>query len=136
MIIDTSALIAILRGEKDAPDLARTLASADEPKRLSAANYVEVGIVIDAARDEAASEKVDDLIHTAGIVVQAVSPEQAVIARAAYRAFGKGSGHPARLNFGDCLAYALAKACNEPLLFKGQDFTLTDVARARLTLRG
>jgi ribonuclease VapC len=77
-----------------------------------------------------ASRLVDDLLAAAQIVIEPVSPAQARIAREAYRDFGKGSGHAAGLNFGDCFAYALARATGEPLLYKGDDFSHTDVAAA------
>jgi ribonuclease VapC len=126
LIVDASALIALLRGEEDAPRFARALASRAEPKRLSAASFLEAAIVIDGSRDPIASRRLDELIAKAGIEIEPVTAEQAEIARAAYRDFGKG-GHPAGLNFGDCFAYALAKATGEPLLFKGADFARTDV---------
>ena len=127
MIVDTSAIIAVLRAEEDAPRFARALAAKGEPKRLSAANFLEAAAVIDGARDAIASRRLDDLIARAGIGIEPVTEEQARIARAAYRDFGKGSGHPAGLNFGDCFAYALAKATGEALLFKGEDFSKTDI---------
>jgi len=126
MIVDASALIALLRAEEDAPRFARALASRAEPKRLSAANFLEAAIVIDGSRDPIASRRLDELIDKAGIEIAPVTAEQAAIARAAYRDFGKGL-HPAGLNFGDCFAYALAKVTGEPLLFKGSDFTQTDL---------
>jgi ribonuclease VapC len=126
MIIDTSALIAILRAELDAAAFAQAIEAADE-RRISAASYVEVAAIIDRARDPIASRRVDELLDTAHIRVEPVSVEHARLARQAYRDFGKGSGHPAGLNFGDCFAYALAKERREPLLFKGADFTETDV---------
>jgi ribonuclease VapC len=86
--------------------------------------------VVDANRNPLLSRRLDDLIARTGIVFEPVTREQAEIARAAYRDFGKGSGHAAGLNFGDCFAYALAKAKREPLLFKGDDFSKTDVAAA------
>ncbi|MFC5993012.1 type II toxin-antitoxin system VapC family toxin [Pseudonocardia hispaniensis] len=129
MIIDTSALIAILRNEPDAESFALTLAAAVEP-RISVANYLETAIVIDAGRDPVASRQVDHLVSKAGLVLEPVTVEQAHVARAAYRDFGRGSGHPAKLNFGDCFAYALAMCRGEPLLFKGDDFTHTDVRPA------
>jgi ribonuclease VapC len=129
MIVDTSALIAILRAEPDAPRFARALASHGEAKQLSAANFLEAAIVIDGARDAIASRRLDALIARAGIVIAPVTEQQAQIARAAYRDFGKGSGHPAALNFGDCFAYALAKTIGEAFLFKGEDFAHTDVKR-------
>jgi len=129
MIVDTSALIAILRDEEDAMSHATAIARA-AVRRLSAANYVEITAVIDASRDPIASRRFDDLVREAQFVIEPVTETQARIAREAYRDFGRGTGHPARLNFGDCFAYALAKALNEPLLFKGDDFTHTDVTPA------
>ncbi len=129
MIVDTSALIAILRDEPDAETFALALAAAQTP-RISAANYLETAIVIDASRDPIASRHVDELFTKARLVIEPVTAEQATIARAAYRDFGKGSGHPAQLNFGDCFAYALSKSAGEPLLFKGDDFTRTDLVSA------
>lgn len=131
MIVDTSALIAILRDEPDAEVFALALAVAVAP-RISVANYLETAVVIDSARDPVASRQVDNLVTTAGLVLEAVTAEQARIAREAYRDFGKGSGHPAKLNFGDCFAYSLAKSTGEPLLYKGNDFGHTDVARVPL----
>lgn len=130
MIIDSSAIIAILRGESDAPAFARAIEAASN-RRISAANFVETAIVIDASRDPIASRRFDDLVKEAALAIEPVTEAQARLARAAYRDFGKGSGHPANLNFGDCFAYALAKAMNEPLLFKGGDFTHTDIVPAR-----
>ena len=101
-----------------------------EPKRISAANYLEAAIVVDANRNPLLSRRLDDLIVQTEILAEPVTLEQAKIARAAYRDFGRGSGHPAQLNFGDCFAYALAKSMREPLLFKGDDFSHTDVAIA------
>lgn len=131
MIVDTSALIAVLRAEPDAPAHAEAIASA-AAARISAVNYVEAAVVVDAARDPIASRRFDDLIAEAGLSIEAVTADHAALARAAYRDFGKGSGHPARLNFGDCFAYALARHTGEPLLFKGDDFAHTDVAGALL----
>jgi ribonuclease VapC len=130
MIVDTSAVIAILKEEQDGPRLLRVIAGSTAPKRMSAANYLEAGIVVDSNRNPLLSRRLDDLIVQTEIEVEAVTPQQANIARAAYRDFGKGSGHPAGLNFGDCFAYALAKSMREPLLFKGDDFSHTDVAIA------
>ncbi|MGH4002884.1 MAG: type II toxin-antitoxin system VapC family toxin [Pseudonocardiaceae bacterium] len=130
MIVDTSALIAILRDEPEAETFALALAAAQAP-RISAI-YLETAIVIDASRDPIASRNVDDLFTKARLVIEPVTAEQAAIARAAYRDFGKGSTHPAQLNFGDCFAYALAKSAGEPLLFKGEDFSRTDVVPAAI----
>lgn len=129
MILDSSALVAILRDEPEAATLAMAIEASTE-RRISAVNYVEAAIVIDCGRDPAASRRFDDLLREAKIVVEPVTVEQARIAREAYRDYGKGSGHPARLNFGDCFAYALAKDAGEPLLFKGDDFRHTDVTAA------
>jgi ribonuclease VapC len=130
MIVDTSALIAILRDERDAMSYAQAIAEA-ATRRISAASYVETAAVIDGSRDPIASRRLDDLLREARFVIEPVTEAQARIAREAYRDFGRGSGHPARLNFGDCFAYALARAMNEPLLFKGDDFIHTDLTPAR-----
>lgn len=129
MIVDTSALIAILRDEPDAMIYARAIAGA-AIRRLSAANYVETAAVIDASRDPVASRRFDDLLREAEFVIEPVTARQARIAREAYRDYGRGSGHPAKLNFGDCFAYALARESGEPLLFKGEDFARTDIKPA------
>jgi ribonuclease VapC len=97
---------------------------------MSAANFVDAALVINGSRDPIASRRFDELFKEASIWIEPVTLDRARIARAAYRDFGKGSGHPARLNFGDCFAYTLAKASGEPLLFKGDDFIHTDIATA------
>ncbi len=125
MIIDSSALLAILRAEPEAEYFARAIANATV-RRISAANFVEAAVVIDGSHDPIASRSFDRLLQEGDILVEPVTEAQARIAREAYRDFGKRSGHPARLNFGDCFAYALAKAMGEPLLFKGEDFIHTD----------
>jgi ribonuclease VapC len=129
VIIDTSALIAILRAEDDAGDMALAIERA-QVRRISAANYLEAAVVIDASRDPVASRRFDELVDTADLHVEPVTHDQARIARDAYRDFGKGSGHKAGLNFGDCFAYALAKTTGDELLFKGNDFGHTDIAPA------
>ncbi len=129
MIIDTSALIAILRDEPDARRFAEAIEAASE-RHISAATYVEIGAVIDGARDPVASRRVDELLAIARITIEPVTQEQARMAREAYRDFGRGSGHAAALDFGDCFAYALARATGEPLLFKGDDFSRTDISAA------
>jgi len=129
MIIDTSAVIAILRDEPEAASYARSIADAAD-RRVSAVNFVESAVVIDANHDPIATRRFDDFITEANIFIEPVTEIQAKIARDAYRDFGKGSGHPAKLNFGDCFAYALAKTSGEPLLFKGGDFVHTDIASA------
>ena len=127
MIIDTSALIAILRAELEAKSCAQAIEHATS-RRVSAVNFVEAAVVIDASRDPVASRRFDEFFKAAEISIEPVSEIQARIAREAYRDFGKGSGHPAQLNFGDCFAYSLAKTAREPLLFKGDDFAHTDIS--------
>jgi ribonuclease VapC len=129
MILDTSALIAILRDEPEAKICALAIEKAAN-RRLSAANFVETALVIDGSRDPVASRRFDDLVKEAQIIIEPVTEVQARIAREAYRDFGRASGHPAKLNFGDCFAYALARATSEPLLFKGDDFIHTDIVPA------
>jgi ribonuclease VapC len=129
VIADTSAIIAILKGEDDAALYARAIATA-EARRLSAASYLECGIVLDSQRDPIISRALDEFILEAEFEVQPVTERQARLARLAYADFGKGSGHPAGLNFGDCLSYALAVDLREPLLWKGDDFGHTGVQSA------
>jgi ribonuclease VapC len=129
MILAASALIATLRNEPEAAACAQAIEAASY-RRISAANFVEAAIVIDASRDPIASRRFDDLIKEAQLDIEPVTEIQARIARDAYRDFGRGSGHPAKLNFGDCFAYALASVTGEPLLFKGEDFGYTDIASA------
>ena len=129
MIIDTSAVVAILRAEPEAARFSTVIADTESPK-MSVAGYVEAGAVIDAAEDPIASRQLDELIRVAAIEFEPVTVDQAMIARRAYRDFGKGHGHAASLNFGDCLAYALAIDHDDELLFKGDDFVHTDVRRA------
>jgi len=126
VIVDASAVIAILRAEPEAEHFAALLADAAAP-RMSVVNHVEAAVVIDAVGDPVASRRLDDLVAASGIALESVTAEQGTVARAAYRDFGKGSGHPAGLNFGDCFAYALARLSREPLLFKGDDFVHTDI---------
>ena len=128
MVIDTSAVLAILLGESEAAAFAEAIESA-ERCCMAAASYVEAAAVIDCRGDAVASREFDRFMRRGAIEVEPLTFEQAQIAREAYRDFGKGR-HPAGLNFGDCLAYALAKSRDEPLLFKGRDFGLTDVAVA------
>lgn len=129
MIVDTSALIAILRAESDAADFAEAIEAATS-RRMSAANYLEAAVVMDSARDPIVSRRFDELCTAADIRIEPVTEAQARTAREAYRDFGRRSGHPAGLNFGDCFAYALAKDTREPLLYKGKDFIHTDLASA------
>jgi len=129
VIVDTSAVVAIIFNEPEASLFLDAMESAPVC-RMSAASYLEAAIVVDGNRIPIVSRRYDDLIRDAGILVEPVSESQAKIAREAYRDFGKGSGHPAKLNFGDCFAYALARDAGQPLLFKGDDFSKTDVRSA------
>ena len=130
MIVDSSALVAIIHGEPGYERLQRQIVFAAKPPRMSSVNFLETAIVIDGKRDPKASRKLDDLIKELEIELVDFTPEHARLARAAYRDFGKGSGHPAKLNFGDCMAYALAQSEREPLLYVGDDFAHTDLEAA------
>ena len=125
MIIDTSALVAILDQEPEAERIVRILASAPE-RTLSAANLVEAGIVMQARHGDDGARDLDLLLAKLRVDIAAVTASQADIARKAFRRYGRAR-HPANLNFGDCFAYALAKDKSAPLLFKGDDFGRTDV---------
>ncbi len=127
MVIDSSAIIAILSNEPEAESIAETIA-ADPIRLMSAASLLEVAIVIEARYGEAGGDKLDQLLQTGQIKIEPVTVEQAEVARRAFRIYGKGR-HPAALNFGDCFSYALAKVLGEPLLFKGDDFSKTDLNR-------
>jgi ribonuclease VapC len=128
MILDASAIIAILRSEEDAPEMARCVAAA-RLRRASAVTYVEAAVVIDSGGDPISSRRFDDFFRDAEIGIEPVTVRQVEIARNAYRDFGKGR-HRAGLNLGDCFAYALAKETGETLLFKGNDFCHTDIEPA------
>jgi ribonuclease VapC len=128
VILDTSALMAILRQEEEAGVFTRITDDADIV-RLSAANYLEASIVIDGTRDPVLRLMLDDFLEDFRIQIEPVTVEQAHIASQAFRSFGKGM-NPAGLNFGDCFTYALAKEKREPLLFKGNDFSRTDLIPA------
>lgn len=130
LVVDSSAWVAILRHEPEARALLESITNA-ATVHVSAASYVEVGAVVDGARDPIASRRFDELLELFQVVVEPVTPGQARRAREAYRDFGRGSGHPARLNYGDVFSYALATELRAPLLFKGTDFTHTDVIDAR-----
>ena len=128
MIIDTSAILAILFREADGERFARAIVAASS-RRISAATLLETTIVLESRSGSAAAHELDEFLRRAQIELEPVTPEQAQAARQAWRRFGKGN-HPAGLNFGDCFAYALAEATREPLLFKGGDFELTDIPAA------
>ena len=126
MVIDTSALVAILLSEPEAPRFAAAIESAGS-RLLSAANLLEASMVIETRKGAAGARELDLFLYRAGVEILPVDQDQAEIARIAWRWFGKGR-HPAGLNYGDCFAYALAKLSQEPLLFKGVDFSQTDLA--------
>ena len=125
MVIDSSALIAVLFNEPERRALNEKI-EADPVRMISAVSLVEASTVVESRRGETAVRELDLFVHRAGIEVVAFTAEQAAIARDAFRRFGRGR-HSARLNFGDCCAYALAAHAGEPLLFKGTDFPATDV---------
>jgi ribonuclease VapC len=129
VIVDTSAVIAILRGEPQAEHLAETVIAAGGAA-MSAASYVEAAAVVDRVGDPVLSRRLDELLEVLRIELAPFDALQASAARAAYADFGEGSGHPAGLNFADCLSYGLAKATGQPLLFIGDDFTHTDLHSA------
>jgi ribonuclease VapC len=126
MVIDASALIALLNMEPESARLAVALES-DATRLVSAATVVEAGLVIESRFGSAGGRELDLLIAKAGLSIEPVTVDQADLAREAWRRYGKGR-HSAGLNFGDCFSYALAKATGEPLLFEGDDFTHTDIS--------
>jgi ribonuclease VapC len=125
MVVDSSALLAIMFLEPEAQRFTQLIQASRAPL-LSAANFLEASILVESRRGIAKRDLFDTFVAESGIRLQPVTRAQAVIARDAYRRFGKGN-HPAGLNFGDCFAYALAKERNLPLLFKGEDFARTDL---------
>ena len=125
MVVDTSALIAILLDEPETESFVRAIAH-DPKKMMSAFNALESAIVIEAKKGEAGGRELDLLLHRAQIEIVVLNSDQVELARTAWRKFGKGN-HSAGLNIGDCCAYALAKYSGEPLLFKGEDFSRTDI---------
>lgn len=125
MVIDSSALIAILLGEPGADGLIQAI-STDGRRFMSALNLLETAIVIHGRKGDPGHRELDQLLAITGMTVVDLTLEQVTLAREAYRRFGKGY-HPARLNLGDCCAYALARHMGEPLLFKGDDFSRTDI---------
>lgn len=128
MVIDSSALIAVLLGEPDSKVYSEAIANA--PKRLASAfSVLETSIVIESKKGEPGGRELDLLIHKARIEIVSVNEEQFELARRAWRDFGKGR-HPAGLNIGDCCSYALSKYSGEPLLFTGEDFSKTDIQSA------
>ena len=125
MIVDTSALLAILLGDREAIEFSQKIAASDKCV-MSAVSFVEASIVAETSGGDGGVRQLDSFLRTAGIRIEAVDEECALVARQAYSEFGKGR-HPAGLNLGDCFSYALAKLSGEVLLFKGDDFRKTDV---------
>jgi ribonuclease VapC len=128
VIVDSSALLAMIFNEDDEPRFAEAMIDAPS-LRMSAANWVETAIVVDSQRSPSVQIRFEDLAEALKLKIEPVTLEDAFRSRIAHGEYGRGH-HPARLNFGDCFAYALAKRCGEPLLFKGNDFSRTDVEPA------
>ena len=128
MILDTSALVAVLYGEPEARDFVERIRAADVC-RISVANHVELSMVVESQLGPDGARQADAFLRRAGVVVEPVTIEQGDLAGQAFFDFGEGR-HKAALNFGDCFAYALARATGKALLFKGDDFALTDIRRA------
>ena len=129
MVIDSSAIIAVLFDEPEAATFLSLLASADMC-RLSAASLVEIGLVLRRQGTDGQRLALEEMLRLFAIQIEPVTEEQGRQAIVAYDRFGKGTGHPAGLNYGDCFSYALAKQTGEPLLFKGNDFGRTDLGAA------
>lgn len=130
MVIDTSALLAILNNEPEAVALEAAV-ETDPIRLMSTGTYLETAIVVESRKGEAGGRELDLWLHRAEVELVPVDVEHADLARSAYRRYGKGR-HPASLNYGDCFAYALAKSSAEPLFFKGENFSQTDVASVDL----
>ncbi len=126
MVVDSSALVAILLGEPEGEDLAAAILG-DPVRLMSAANLLEATLVVESRFGEAGGRELDLLVHRLGLDIAYVDVEQVDEGRRAWRRFGKGN-HPAGLNFGDLFAYGLASTSGEPLLYKGEDFAATDVS--------
>ncbi|MGB6194059.1 MAG: type II toxin-antitoxin system VapC family toxin [Terracidiphilus sp.] len=129
MIVDSSALIAILKDEPEAQSFSDVIEAA-ETVRVSAATYLEAHIVVAGYKNPILKARLEEIFANPGLHIEPVTAEQARIARQAWRDYGRGSGHPANLNFGDCFSYALARTTREPILFKGTDFAQTDLRSA------
>jgi ribonuclease VapC len=129
MIVDTSAVIAILKNEPEAEAFSEALEAA-KTVRISAASYLESNIVVGRCNNPTLTARLEEILENPAMHVEPVTLAQAKIAWEAYRNYGKGSGHPANLNFGDCFSYALAREKREPMLWKGDDFGFTDIRPA------
>lgn len=132
MVIDTSAVLAILQNEPEAPAIEAAM-ERDAVRLMSASSALEAAIVVEARYGEAGGRELDLLLHKAHIDTIAFDAAQMELARRAYRRYGKGN-HEAGLNFGDCFAYALSQHSGEPLIFVGEDFAKTDVAAVPLSM--
>lgn len=130
MIVDSSAIVAMLLAESGFEEIVDKLLQTKSAPKMGSPNSLETTIVVDGKRDPLLVGRFEEVIEKFNIEVVPFTPEHARIAREAYRDYGKGSGHPAKLNFGDCMAYALARSEREPLLFVGNDFTHTDIEAA------
>ena len=130
MVIDSSALLAILLDEPEAAEFLGIIKNSPS-RRISAASFLETGMVLRRDSSGQRQQLYEDLIVALRLSIAPVTEQQARTALAAFAVYGKGHGHPAGLNFGDCLAYALANVFAEPLLFKGNDFSFTDIQAAR-----
>lgn len=128
MIVDTSALVAILTGEEDGEALFDAAAAASQ-LRMSAATALEASVVLDSRSSPQQRRRLDDLLTTLQVQIVPFDTEQWRVAREAYQDFGRGSGHPAQLNLGDCFSYALHRTSGEPLLYVGDDFANAGVQR-------
>jgi ribonuclease VapC len=128
MVLDTSAILAILFHESEREAFANAIAAADT-RLVSSLNALEAAVVVSARKGPAGARELDLLFHQAAFEIVSFTSEHLLLAREAYERFGKGT-HPARLNLGDCCAYALARYSGEPLLFKGNDFSRTDIQAA------
>jgi len=132
IVVDTSSVVAIFRQEPDAADYAWRIEADDQPQ-ISAASLLETSMVLRGLKLISAPQAeawLDEFIVAAGLTIAPVTVDQIDLARRAHVRFGKGGGHRAQLNFGDCFSYALSRALDAPLLFKGEDFTYTDVKAA------
>jgi len=129
VIVDTSAVLAVAFAEQESRQILGLLRNA-EIARISAANLFESFTVVDRRGNIQATQLVSSIVRDSGLIVEPVTLEQVELARVAWQRYGRGSGHSAKLNFGDCFAYALAKERNEPLLFVGNDFMRTDLVAA------
>ena len=129
MVVDSSALLAILLQEEDAERFAQAIEAVERPL-ISSGTVIEAGIVLIVRQGPAGRVDLIALLEEGGFGIEPVTVEQTGIALETYQRYGKGRGHAAGLNYGDCFAYALAKATGEPLLFKGDDFAHTDIEPA------